>query len=277
VSSYLPEAGQSLSEFGDSDGASAPFLDVDLETGTFGVRPELLVETFLQDCDSDVQAQAQAAARLARQSVQVTAQPVGAAAWKRTSSTYLVCTQDRGTPPRLQGEFRASRRDDGRARHRPPPLPVAAGRRPGPAAGPVTHRPATAPHDRQPPRVAGGVQRAHLSAQDLVVDAYAAFNRRDVKALLDLVSEDMDWPDGDDRLVGKAAVKQYWLRQWTTTRTHGEPLRFTAVSPQELVVDISQTVQDLDGRALSRGLFQHSLYVAGGLIKRLDISPARRD
>ncbi len=127
VSSYLPEAGQSLSEFGDSDGASAPFLDVDLETGTFGVRPELLVETFLQDCDSDVQAQAQAAARLARQSVQVTAQPVGAAAWKRTPSTYLVCTQDRGTPPRLQGEFRASRRDDGRARHRPPPLPVAAG------------------------------------------------------------------------------------------------------------------------------------------------------
>jgi len=121
------------------------------------------------------------------------------------------------------------------------------------------------------------VQRAHLSAQDLVVDAYAAFNRRDVKALLDLVSDDVDWPDGDDRLVGKAAVKQYWLRQWTTTRTHGEPLRFTAVSPQELVVDISQTVQDLDGRALSRGLFQHFLYVAGGLIKRLDISPARRD
>ncbi len=79
VSSYLPEVGQSLSEFGDSDGASAPFLDVDLETGTFGVRPELLVETFLQDCDSEVQAQA--AARLARQSVQVTAQPVGAAAW----------------------------------------------------------------------------------------------------------------------------------------------------------------------------------------------------
>lgn len=105
VSSYLPEVGQSLSEFGDSDGdgASAPFLDVDLETGTFGVRPELLVETFLQDCDSDVQALA--AARLARQSAQVTAQPVGADAWKQTPSTYLVCTQDRGTLPRLQREF----------------------------------------------------------------------------------------------------------------------------------------------------------------------------
>lgn len=105
VSSYLPEVGQSLSEFGDGDGdgAPAPFLDVDLEAGTFGVRPELLVETFLQDCDRDVQAQA--AGRLARQSVQVTGQPVGAAAWRHIPSTYLVCAQDRGTPPRLQRTF----------------------------------------------------------------------------------------------------------------------------------------------------------------------------
>ncbi|WP_211173578.1 alpha/beta fold hydrolase [Pseudonocardia xinjiangensis] len=50
ISSYLPEVGQSLSEFG--DGTPAPFLDVDLAAGTFGVRPELLVDTFLQDCDA---------------------------------------------------------------------------------------------------------------------------------------------------------------------------------------------------------------------------------
>ncbi|MFC1435496.1 alpha/beta fold hydrolase [Streptacidiphilus sp. N1-3] len=103
VSSYLPEVGQSLSEFGDGSPAPAPFLDVDPGTGTFGVRPELLVDTFLQDCDPEVQAQA--ADRLARQSVQVTGQPVGAAAWQQVPSTYLVCAQDRGTPPRLQREF----------------------------------------------------------------------------------------------------------------------------------------------------------------------------
>ncbi|MER5754491.1 alpha/beta hydrolase [Streptomyces sp. NPDC002088] len=101
VSSYLPEVGQSLSEFG--DGSPAPFLDVDPDAGTFGVRPELLVDTFLQDCDPEVQAQA--ADRLARQSVQVTGQPVGAAAWQQVPSTYLICAQDRGTPPRLQREF----------------------------------------------------------------------------------------------------------------------------------------------------------------------------
>lgn len=101
VSSYLPEVGQSLSDFGE-DGP-APFLDVDPETGTFGVRPELLVDTFLQDCDTEVQARA--GEYLARQSVRVTGQSVGAAAWQRVPSTYLVCAQDRGTPPRLQREF----------------------------------------------------------------------------------------------------------------------------------------------------------------------------
>jgi hypothetical protein len=61
------------------------------------------VDTFLQDCDPGVQAQA--ADHLARQSVQVTGQPVGAAAWQQVPSTYLVCAQDRGTPPRPQREF----------------------------------------------------------------------------------------------------------------------------------------------------------------------------
>ncbi|MFJ8435452.1 alpha/beta fold hydrolase [Kitasatospora sp. NPDC094019] len=101
VSSYLPEVGQSLSDFGE-DGP-APFLDVDPGEGTFGVRPELLVDTFLQDCAPEDQLRA--VDHLARQSVHVTAQPVGAAAWRQVPSTYLVCADDRGTPPQRQREF----------------------------------------------------------------------------------------------------------------------------------------------------------------------------
>lgn len=100
VSSYLPEVGQSLSDFA-SDGP-APFLEVDEGAGTFGVRPELLVETFLQDCDPEVRAAA--AARLAPQSAHVLGAPVAAAAWQERPSTYLVCTQDRGTPAARQRE-----------------------------------------------------------------------------------------------------------------------------------------------------------------------------
>jgi len=103
ISSYLPEVGQSLSDFG--DGGPAPFLDVDPDAGIFGVRPELLVDTFLQDCEPEIQARA--ADHLAWQSLQVTGEPVAAAAWKQLPTTYLVCAQDRGTPPRLQREFAA--------------------------------------------------------------------------------------------------------------------------------------------------------------------------
>ena len=117
VSSYLPEVGQSLSEFG--DGGPSPFLDVDLDAGTFGVRPELAVDAFLQDCPPDVQAQGRE--RLVRQSVHVTGQPVGAAAWQQVPSTYLVCAQDLGTAPRLQREFarRAGRVVELEAGHHP--------------------------------------------------------------------------------------------------------------------------------------------------------------
>lgn len=100
ISSYLPEVGQSLSDFGGGSGP-APFLDVDVDT--FAVRPELLVDTFLQDCDAEVQAAA--GQYLARQSLQVLGQPVGAAAWGQLPTTYLVCAQDRGTPPALQREY----------------------------------------------------------------------------------------------------------------------------------------------------------------------------
>ena len=107
VSSYLPEVGQSLSSFGDDD--LAPFLDIDPEGGTFTVRPDALAETFLQDCDPELQREA--IGKTARQSVAVLEQPVRSAAWQHVGSTYLVCTQDLGTPADRQREF-AGRADD---------------------------------------------------------------------------------------------------------------------------------------------------------------------
>ena len=101
VSSYLPEVGQSLSSFGGEE--PAPFLDIDPEGGTFTVRPEALAETFLQDCDPEIQRQAMD--RTARQSLAVLEQPVRSAAWQHVPSTQLVCAQDRGTPAERQREF----------------------------------------------------------------------------------------------------------------------------------------------------------------------------
>ena len=101
VSSYLPEVGQSLSSFGGEE--PAPFLAIDPEAGTFTVRPDALAETFLQDCDLEIQREA--TDKTAQQSLRVLEQPVQSAAWQHTASTYLVCVQDRGTPADLQREF----------------------------------------------------------------------------------------------------------------------------------------------------------------------------
>ncbi len=103
ISSYLPEVGQSLSSFGGEE--PAPFLEIDPEGGTFTVRSDALAETFLQDCDAQIQHEARD--RTARQSLAVLSQPVHSAAWQQVPSTYLVCTADRGTPAESQRDFAA--------------------------------------------------------------------------------------------------------------------------------------------------------------------------
>lgn len=103
IASFLPEPGQALADFGGCEPAG--YLDVDQEAGTVAVRPETLIETFLQDCTEGDQLEA--VEHLAAQSVRVMAEPVEAAAWSTVPSTYVVCAEDRGTPPALQRQCAA--------------------------------------------------------------------------------------------------------------------------------------------------------------------------
>lgn len=92
---------------------------IDPDGGTFTVRSDLLADTFLQDCEAEIQRRA--LDRLARQSLAVLEQPVRTAAWRHVDSTYLVCAQDLGTPPQRQREFaeRAGRVVELEAGHHP--------------------------------------------------------------------------------------------------------------------------------------------------------------
>ena len=106
IDSFLPAVGESLADFG--GGEPAPYLDVTPD-GTFGVRIAGAEELFLHDCDAD--AVEGALARLTRQSVAAVSEPVTEAAWTTIPSTYLVCADDRATPPEVQ---RAQARRAGR-------------------------------------------------------------------------------------------------------------------------------------------------------------------
>ena len=62
-----------------------------------------MAETFLQDCDPEIQRQA--LDKSAWQSLTVLEQPVRRPAWHDVPTTYLVCAEDRGTPAERQREF----------------------------------------------------------------------------------------------------------------------------------------------------------------------------
>jgi pimeloyl-ACP methyl ester carboxylesterase len=101
ISSYLPEVGQSLSSFGGEQ--PAPFLEIDPDRGTFTVRLDSMGPTFLHDCDLEIQRNA--LTKTAHQSLAVLTQPVQSAAWQHIPTTYLMCTDDHGTPADAQREF----------------------------------------------------------------------------------------------------------------------------------------------------------------------------
>jgi pimeloyl-ACP methyl ester carboxylesterase len=106
VSSVLPLPGESLSSF--ADGPPPPWIDLRLDEGTFALKPEFAREHYLQDCPDDVVTPA--LERLVPQTVSVSSTPVKAAAWQAIPSTYVVCADDKGTPPQWQ-RARAERAD----------------------------------------------------------------------------------------------------------------------------------------------------------------------
>ncbi|MEU8630823.1 alpha/beta hydrolase [Amycolatopsis sp. NPDC048633] len=106
VTSFLPDAGEALADFG---GAEPSPWHVSHGDGTAGVREELVRPLFAQDFDDATYAGA--AARLTAQNESVFGQRTTNAAWREIPSTYLVCAEDRATPPEKQREHAARATD----------------------------------------------------------------------------------------------------------------------------------------------------------------------
>ena len=102
VTSVMPERGETLSSFG-AGREPGPWMDPHPEDGTMGLKAELAPAAFLQDCDGE--AVAGALRRLTRQLLAVFGQAPRAVAWREKPSTYVVCAEDRATPPGAQWEY----------------------------------------------------------------------------------------------------------------------------------------------------------------------------
>jgi hypothetical protein len=111
------------------------------------------------------------------------------------------------------------------------------------------------------------------STPELLRDAYAAFNRRDIAGVLASMSADVDWPNGMEggHVRGHDEVRAYWTRQWAVLDPYVEPVRIVEGDSGDTVVEVHQVVRDLAGKVLLDRMVQHVYRIRGGLIERMDI------
>jgi ketosteroid isomerase-like protein len=102
---------------------------------------------------------------------------------------------------------------------------------------------------------------------------YAAFNRRDIDAVLARMHPDVAWPNGWEGgvVVGHAAVRDYWTRQWAAIDPTVTPETITEAADGRVDVEVRQLVKDLGGEILSDGAVRHIYSFQGGLIAAMEI------
>ena len=106
----------------------------------------------------------------------------------------------------------------------------------------------------------------------LLRDLYAAFNARQVDALLAAMTDDVDWPNvlQGTRAHGPAAVRAYWTAQFAAIDPHVEPVRIDTLGDTS-VVQVHQVVRDLDGKVLADQVVEHVYTMRDGLVARMDV------
>ncbi len=105
---------------------------------------------------------------------------------------------------------------------------------------------------------------------------YAAFNRRDIDAVLARLSPDVVWANGMEggHVHGADEVGAYWTRQFAVVQSHVHPKAIRRADDGRVVVEVDQVVRSTeDGSLLSEGGVVHLLTFEGDRVTRFDIVP----
>ncbi len=108
---------------------------------------------------------------------------------------------------------------------------------------------------------------------ELLSRASAAFNRREIETVLAAMQANVDWPNGMEggRVLGKAAVRDYWRRQFELLDSKVEPKSFTREADGRIAVDVHQVVHDKSGKLVADQRVQHVYEIRDGLIRNMEI------
>jgi ketosteroid isomerase-like protein len=112
-----------------------------------------------------------------------------------------------------------------------------------------------------------------VDREALLGEMYAAFNGRDIDAVLAQMHPEVDWPNawGGGRLHGHDAVRDYWQRQWAEIDPTVEPSGFRAREDGRIAVAVHQAVRDGDGNVLAENDVTHVYAFRDGLIAAMDV------
>jgi hypothetical protein len=105
---------------------------------------------------------------------------------------------------------------------------------------------------------------------------YAAFNARDLDAVIAVMHPDVDWPNAWEggRLQGRAAVRSYWARQFEVIDARVDPRAFAFAPDGRVVTDVHQVVRDRAGAVISDRSVQHVYRLRDGLIEQMEVREA---
>lgn len=108
---------------------------------------------------------------------------------------------------------------------------------------------------------------------ELIHQAYAAFNARDIPTVLQTLHPQVRWARAweGDYATGHAEVQAYWQRQWQEVNPQVNPTSIQERADGRLEVTVQQLVKDLQGQVLFDGLVKHLYTVREGLLQQMDI------
>jgi ketosteroid isomerase-like protein len=112
-----------------------------------------------------------------------------------------------------------------------------------------------------------------LKNQALIKNAYAAFNARDIDAILQVMHPDVKWSKAweGDYANGHDEVRAYWERQWKEIDPNVTPVGFHERENGTLEVEVDQLVKDLDGNILFDGKVIHVYVINDGLLQQMNV------
>ena len=114
----------------------------------------------------------------------------------------------------------------------------------------------------------------------LFASMYERFNARDIEALLEMLTPDVDWPNGWEGgyLHGHDEVRDYWTRQWSAIDSTVTPGETSALPDGRIDVTVQQVVKDLDGELINAATVHHVYRLRGEKVEHMEIrEPASAD